>query len=252
MEILKPRYVAPPEKKKSLLYYLLRPSKFLQKLKEVYKGIYLKYLGYYWRKILNSPKKFTFNKKTYPYFVHQFNQTYYNERCVEIPIVIDEFKKHDPADILEVGNVLSHYFNYHHTIIDKFEKSKGVINVDIIDYKPSKKYNLITSISTLEHVGWDDLPKDDNKIPVAVNALKNLLTDDGTLLVTAPLGYNPNLDGMLQSENLGFSKQLFLKRTGSNGVWKEVTLSEAKNAKYGSPYPCANVLFVGIYQNNLN
>ena len=122
MEILKPRYVAPPEKKKSLLYYLLRPSKFLQKLKEVYKWIYLKYLGYYWRKILNSPKKFTFNKKTYPYFVHQFNQTYYNERCVEIPIVIDEFKKYDPADILEVGNVLSHYFNYHHTIIDKFEK----------------------------------------------------------------------------------------------------------------------------------
>ena len=55
------------------------------------------------------------------------------------------------------------YYKFEHDIVDKYEKKKGIINQDIVDYKPDKKYDLIISISTLEHVGWDETPRENYK-----------------------------------------------------------------------------------------
>ena len=62
-------------------------------------------------------------------------------------------------NIFEVGSVLSHYFPINHDVLDKYEKGHGVINQDVVDFKPHNKYDLIVSISTLEHVGFDDNTK---------------------------------------------------------------------------------------------
>jgi len=51
--------------------------------------------------------------------------------------------------------VLSHYFAVKHDIVDKYEIAPSVVNEDLVNFKPGKKYDLIVSISTLEHVGWD-------------------------------------------------------------------------------------------------
>jgi len=54
-------------------------------------------------------------------------------------------------NILEVGNVLAHYFNVGHNVRDKYEKYYGVINEDVVMFKPAEPCDLVVSISTLEH-----------------------------------------------------------------------------------------------------
>jgi hypothetical protein len=65
-------------------------------------------------------------------------------------------KRYKERNILEIGNVLSHYFPVNHDIVDKYEKADGVINQDVVHFYSPKKYDLIVSVSTLEHVGWDE------------------------------------------------------------------------------------------------
>ncbi len=101
-------------------------------------------------------RRFTFNKRTYRYFCHSYGSTWANERAVEVPIIWEEVRKHEAQRILELGNVLSHYYPVHHDIVDKYEKSAGVTNVDILDLDTSKDYDLIVSISTVEHIGCDE------------------------------------------------------------------------------------------------
>jgi hypothetical protein len=112
-----------------------------------------------------SRKTFIFNGKTYYYFVHKYNTTWKNERAVEVPIIWDIVREHyrQGKRVLEVGNVLSHYFRIFHDVLDKYEVAEGVINQDVVDFKPAWKYDLIVSISTLEHVGWDEEPKEPEK-----------------------------------------------------------------------------------------
>lgn len=243
------QYVPKEVKKKGLSYYLKNPAEIKKSLRDWYfVSVHLR-VSFYYHRVFSNNKRFNLNNKRYKYFIHRYNQTFFNERCVEIPIINEFIKEIGPGTILEVGNVLSHYFNYGHTVIDKFEKAKGVINVDAIDYKPSIKFDRIISISTIEHIGWDDHPRDDKKIPVAIAVLKSLLAPGGKLVVTAPMGYNPNLDTMIKGGILNFTEQYFLKRINAYGEWEEIKMDETTGAEYGKPFPCTNVLFVGIYEN---
>ena len=86
-----------------------------------------------------------------------------NERSIEVPIVMEIVNQNKGKRILEIGNVLSNYYKVSHDIVDKYEKAPNVINQDVVDFKTNEKYDLIVSISTLEHVGWDEEPRDDKK-----------------------------------------------------------------------------------------
>jgi hypothetical protein len=57
---------------------------------------------------------------------------------------------------------------------------------------------LIVSISTLEHVGWDEEDKNPVKVLQAIEILKSLLAPLGKIVVTLPLGYNPIIDDYLK------------------------------------------------------
>ena len=76
-----------------------------------------------YQKTRNASLYFTFRGKRYPYFYHPYNTTWRNMRALEIPITEDAIRnaiKNNPlAKILEVGNVLSHYFQVSHQILDK-------------------------------------------------------------------------------------------------------------------------------------
>ena len=61
--------------------------------------------------------------------------------------------------------------------------STRVINEDIVDFSPSKNYDLIVSISTMEHVGWDEYPNDPPKILKGLRNLTRLLSPRGSLLL---------------------------------------------------------------------
>jgi cyclopropane fatty-acyl-phospholipid synthase-like methyltransferase len=165
---------------------------------------------------------------------------------VEVPIVW-EFLRNSQGKILEVGNVLSHYYHVTHDVLDKYEKGDGVINQDIVDFHPMTRYDIIVSISTLEHVGWDENPKDPKKVLRAIeNLTKNCLTQGGIMITTVPLGHNPELDNKIKQGCTGLGNQYFLKRLSKKNVWKQTDLEECKEVKYDFPFQRGNAIVVSI------
>ena len=202
------------------------------------------YLIYY--KVFCKGRSFTFRGKKYHYFYDIINNTWMNERCIEIPIAMDIVNRNRDKKILEIGNVLSNYYQIPHDIVDKYEKAPNVINQDVVDFKSDVKYDLIVSISTLEHVGWDEKPRDDNKIPKALENLRSLLKPNGgIMIVTLPLGYNEALNKHLINGTIRFEEQYYLLRTGRNS-WQEASWDEVKNTQFGQPYLGSSGLVIGI------
>lgn len=148
--------------------------------------------------------------------------------------------------VLEVGNVLAHYFPVAHDRVDKYERAPGVINEDVVDYRPGKAYDLIVSISTLEHVGWDETPRDPDKILRALDNLARLAAPGGRIVVTLPLAYNPNVDAYLKDGRIAFAERLCLKRVSRDNRWEQVEWPEVQDARYDTPFRRINALVVGI------
>ncbi|MEK6898938.1 MAG: hypothetical protein AABW79_02475 [Nanoarchaeota archaeon] len=191
--------------------------------------------------------KFIFNSKIYKYFYHPYNHTWVNERAVEIPI-IKEYINNVKGNMLEIGNVLKHYHSLEHDVVDKYESGKGIINQDVVDFKIEKKYDLIVSISTMEHVGWDENIRDAGKIPRAIAHLKKHLSKDGKIIFTVPLGYNPFLDKLIEDGNL-FDEMYFLKRV-LFGKWRQLEFNQCHGANYAKGIS-ANVLAVLVMRNKV-
>lgn len=181
---------------------------------------------------------FIFQNKKYEYFYHLYNCTCLNERAVEIPIVWEIARNYSGKRILELGNVLSHYYDFPHDIIDKYEKAEGVINQDIINFEPKEKYDLIVSISTLEHV---------DKVLSALENLKRNLKPGGKIIVTMSLGWNKDFDKLLWDGKLAFEKQYFMKKISDKNEWEEVSFAELGNANYDHKTFSARGLFIGTY-----
>lgn len=147
--------------------------------------------------------------QTFEVFDHPYNTTALNERGVELPIAFDWLKGRGGRG-LEVGNVLGHYGVTGHHVVDKYEMGLGVDNRDVeaID----GRYRWIVSISTLEHVGFNEPNRRDlNASERAVKHLRSLLVPSGgAMLVTVPLGWHLDLDEWLLE--------------GEAGAWRECTM----------------------------
>lgn len=225
-------------------------SRIIFRTKNYFLFIYTKMFG---------DKQFTFNGNEYNYFRAFYNTTFLNERTVEIPIILDYITKFQGKRILEIGNVISHYFDFKYDILDKYEKQEGVINLDIIDFVPEHKYDLIISISTFEHIGFDENIRygktEGNTIKAtavlkAIEVTKELLNKNGIFIFTIPLGFNHFLDSKLENNSLKLTNLYYVKRMTSGNVWKQVVYDEVKNIRYGHPYICANGILVGVFKND--
>lgn len=229
------------------------------------------YLCYCYLRYLAKPQLFEFQGRPYECFYHIRGLTHLHERTVEIPIAIELISKFRGRRILEIGNVLSNYTKLEHDIVDKYETAPGVINQDVVDFRPGGRYDLIMSISTLEHVGWDEQPQIPDKIPTAIEHLKTLLAPLGTLFVTVPLDYNKNLDMLLDEGKIAFTETYFIKRVQvlpanrllaevrrfcdaryitSRSTWREVSWEQARGSQYGAPFKGGNTIMLGLFRNS--
>ena len=163
-----------------------------------------------------------------------------NERSVEIPVVQSFIKHTTGKSVLEIGNVLFNYQQPPAEVVDKFEKRPWVINQDIVDFSPGKQYDLIVSISTIEHVGLDEPVKESNKCVRALKKIKNLLAPDGQAIIAIPIGYNIDLDNFVTGNQEFFDKLAFLKRTSYSNKWVETEMEDAISRKYSERFPYAN------------
>ncbi len=111
------------------------------------------------------------------------------------------------------------------------------------------------SISTFEHIGFDEVArystiKDSGVKPTALLAAIrntcNLLKEGGIFIFTVPLGFNTFLDERVADNGLSLSKAYFLKRISSDNKWVEISSDRVAGARYNDPFPCANVLLVGV------
>lgn len=192
---------------------------------------------------------FTYGNEKYGYFCHPYNATWDNERGVEIPIIMKKLESFKGGKVLEVGNVLSHYYPVGWDVLDKFEKGVGVINQDAVSFSPSSRYDLIISISTLEHIGFDD-GTDPYKIVRTLHNLKeNCLKQGGRMVCTMPLGYNKFMDKLLFNDQLGFDEKKYLKRASKN-EWIEVKKEELGNVAHGTTYIEASAIIVAEFKNS--
>jgi SAM-dependent methyltransferase len=191
-------------------------------------------LGWAGRRLRRPPPvTFAFAGHTYASLHHPHNRTWLNERAVEVPIAqraVDE--QPASARVLEVGHVLGHYGDERpHDVVDRYESADDVVNVDVLEFAPAEAYDLVVTVSTLEHVGWDEEPRDPGRALLAVERLRALLAPGGRLVATVPVGYHPELDRAIRDGRAGFDSVSALRRRG-DGSWEEVPPAEAWDAPY--------------------
>lgn len=210
---------------------------------------------------------FNFCNRKFGYVEHMYNNTKQNERAVELPImfaVLDWYEKRGKK-MLEFGNVTQHYRPINHMVIDKHEKgvpeTKNVLNIDVVNFDFSERFDLIYSISTLEHVGWDETTEFLNGIKTeedryrivkwksskALKVLKHHLKPEGELVVTIPCNYNPFLDTLVKDGV--FSELYFMRRVGLM-EWEQCG-TEAFECKMNDSYPNANAIVIGTTKAGL-
>jgi hypothetical protein len=195
------------------------------------------------------PKKtFQFQGQVFACFYHRYNMTWAGERAIEIPIARWYLEQCAGRNILEVGNVLSHYFPIAHEVLDKFEAGAGIINEDIIAFRPAKQYDLILSLSTFEHIGFDDEAEDSSarKIRAAIVACRSFLKPDGKFVLTVPLGYNPDLDRMIRGSELEAAQEFYLRRARKLD-WEMTSREEALRCPYKTRFPYASAILVAEF-----
>lgn len=176
---------------------------------------------------------------------HSFKVTqrsFDNERSVEVPVTLSFIENHPSSRLLEIGNVLHCYIKSSHDVVDKYERAPGVINQDVVEFAPLAKYDVIVSISTIEHVGLDEPLKERGKCVRALLHIKSLLEDGGKALITVPVGYNEDIDTYIINNRASFENITFLKRVSLSNKWIEVDMEEAMQHRYGCRFPAANAV----------
>lgn len=215
---------------------------------------------------LNKEKSFIYNSHRLDYFFHSYNNFRMTERAVEIPIIKHYLERGNYQNVLEIGNVANHYYDYfkqafvgkRKVVVDKYELASDVINVDICEYAPGIKFDFAFSISTFEHMDSDrgrnpDYTKGSSELlSVAADNVKYvsdvLLENGGKFVITAPLGYTSEWDETFYSsvfKECNFIRyRTYVLRKKKELVWEQVGVKEGKQAAYNHPLPGVNYLSI--------
>jgi len=176
---------------------------------------------------------FKFQGKEYGYIDMKPNQTRLNERRVELPLAMEFLNEFQGKEILEVGNVTRHYkpkTEMWHDVVDLYEKIEwqNIMNEDILSWNPTKKYDAVLSISTLEHT---------NDPLLAVNRILKMAPH---FLITIPFGYSRTHEVFEAFPNLLFMRRINLEEN----EWVEATREEVVGTEYNTPFPFANAIMI--------
>ena len=159
-----------------------------------------------------------------------------SERTVELALGARALAAHPPQDVLEVGNVMSGFGHTGHHVVDKYERRAGVLNEDIVGFDPGRRYGLVLSFSTLEHVGRDEEPRDPEKAAVALRSVSDLVASDGALLVSIPVAYHRELEASFVPGEI-FDSVVLLVRCSRLQHWEPRPLSELPADRLRHPVP---------------
>lgn len=179
---------------------------------------------------------FTFNRQAYEYFQHPYNHASQNSRTVEVPIalraILEARRKQPTVRVLELGNVLSHYGSISWPVVDLREP--GCINADIMTWQSPERYDLVISISTIEHIGYGRYARYTAPTTPArvLKRLRACLAPRGRILATMPTGYNAALDDLLRAGALGADRLWFMRRVSDANEWAECSMEEALAMPY--------------------
>lgn len=188
--------------------------------------------------------RFVFDDAELPYEYSLYGQTWRNERTIEVAVARHFLDAGPTGRMLEVGNVLHRYGIRGHDVLDRYERAvTGVLNEDVITFDPTTRYDTIISISTLEHVRYDEDEKDPRGSVKALANLRRLLAPGGRMLVTVPVNWNPGLDADIASGCFLLDRGTFYRRT-SRYDWAVAEPGHALAMQYGLPHEAANGLFV--------
>ncbi len=191
---------------------------------------------------------FEYHGESMEFFWHPYNRTWLNERALEIPIARAFIARFGEASNgLEIGNVMSHYQPVSHRVVDKYEVSPGVENLDVVDVATDRPLDFAVTISTIEHVGWDEPDRDLGKAPAAVQHLRSLLDPvHGRLLLSAPLGHNPGLDNwLLQGAHGALTSDIYVR--DHRGRWSHTERVEPHQIRYLYNFSSAGCLWIGEF-----
>lgn len=188
---------------------------------------------------------FQFWGERHAYRYGTYKVSWMTERAVEVPIGQAMVEAYRDRRILEVGNVLSHYGPVGHPIVDKYEAAPGVENLDVFELEPLGQFDLVVAISTIEHVGWDEAPRDPAKAPAALRELQRRLAPGGRLLLTVPIGYHAGLEAAIRDGEFTFERAGALRRTGRTD-WQEVAPETVWGLAYDWLLYSARAVFVGL------
>lgn len=198
-----------------------------------------------------------------PYFDDPYNTTRLNERCVEVPIALEFLDRLGGVDHinlgletlltltdsqrgLEIGNVLSHYGVEGHRVVDRHEVAPLVENLDVFDVGDPGEYEWIIAISTLEHVRWDEEPREENGAVLALAHLRTLLRPGGHMLVTVPMGAHESLDRAILEDATGAVRSCTMSRTDSDvDQWAQDDVVAWR--KYGERTAWAEAVWIGEF-----
>lgn len=223
-------------------FFWKRCFQILKKHGFIFWFIYVYEYLYY---LIKSPKYFCFNGKRIKCVWSWRSRTWNNEREVELALAAEKLKYFKSQRILEVGNVLNHYMQINHNVLDKYEKWDGIINKDIVSFNPCRKYDLIISISTLEHVGLDENPSVPEKIYPSFENMISLLSKKGKLFFTIPWDHNPSLKNLILKNRKKFSLSQFLIRRKNQ--WENMSFEDFEKSEQSIKQGLRekDVIFVG-------
>ena len=194
------------------------------------------------------------------YFMSGYNQTWQNERCVELELGFRWLDLNKGEKIMEVGAVMPYYaeggyYEISHEVIDPYDEKATIVdfmeNIDLAGHK-------VIAISTLEHIGTTDYDGSGERqnlvdADAAPLALQQILNQADSCFVTVPVGYNSGLDNWLE-DNLHRLKCFGYLKTqhgfdlsgetwppALNYLWEyEPEVKSIKGHKYREPFPYGN------------
>ncbi len=157
------------------------------------------------------------------------------ERCVELPVARAFLAERRWNSLLEIGNVLGYWYDLPaHTVVDRYERGTGIQNQDIVEFHPTDRYDAIVSISTLEHVGFDEPVPDPAKFLRAVRVLEGLRSPGGRIFLSVPIGYNPAVDrAVREGEFSAYRTNAIVGDPSGRRGWHEVPIATALERRDG-------------------
>jgi SAM-dependent methyltransferase len=192
--------------------------------------------------------------RCFTYQVSDYNSTTICERAVEVPVGLALLGQatDGEASVLEVGAVLPHYRAGWpadaHTVIDLHEEYPGVINADVLTWEPNNSFDLIISISTLDHL------HDLEELIDALRRLRRWLAPGGLLFITLPFGQpawvggGEWIDRFVLGENDATTVWRMDKIDPLDHLWEQADLDDAPLAYHG-PSLFANTVHMLLWGN---